>query len=119
MSRSPRPRLPRFGTDCTWLPGPSAAVCCPLARDNVLYSRRCVPIHGSIWGILRTWWTSSETCFLASTAGAGTPGYCRVTWFTRFSPVTANFILHLAVHSIAVLSLFSILRVTAGVRAAS
>ena len=43
------------------------------------------------------------------------PGYLI---HSLFSPVTANCILHLTVHSIAVLSLFSILRVTAGVRGA-
>jgi hypothetical protein len=43
------------------------------------------------------------------------PGY---VIHSLFSPVTANFIVHLTVHSIAVLSLFSVLRITAGVRAA-
>ena len=43
------------------------------------------------------------------------PGYLV---HSLFSPVAANCILHLAVHSVATFSLFSILRLTAGVRSA-
>ena len=88
-------------------------------RDNVLYSP---PWHTDAWfylGYFKDLADFKRDLFPGAHFGSRyswiLPGYLV---HSLFSPVTANFILHLTVHSIAVLSLFSILRVTAGVRAA-
>jgi hypothetical protein len=88
-------------------------------RDNVLYSP---PLRTDPWfylGYFKDLVDFKRDLFPSFHGGSRyswiLPGYLV---HSLFSPVTANFILHLAVHSIAVLSLFSILRVTAGVRAA-
>jgi hypothetical protein len=88
-------------------------------RDNVLYSP---PLHTDPWfylGYFKDLGDFKRDLFPGFHAGSRyswiLPGYLV---HSLFSPITANFILHLTVHSIAVLSLFSILRVTAGVRAA-
>ena len=88
-------------------------------RDNVLYSP---PLCTDPWfylGYFKDLVDFKRDLFPSFHSGSRyswiLPGYLV---HSLFSPVTANFILHLTVHSIAVLSLFSILRVTAGVRAA-
>jgi hypothetical protein len=88
-------------------------------RDNVLYSP---PLHTDPWfylGFFKDLVDFKRDLFPGSHMGSRyswiLPGYLV---HLLFSPVAANFILHLTVHSIAVLSLFSILRATAGARAA-
>jgi hypothetical protein len=88
-------------------------------RDNVLYSP---PLCTDPWfylGCFKDLVNFKRDLFPGSHFGSRypwiLPGYLI---HSLFSPVAANFILHLTVHSIAVLSLFSTLRVTAGVRAA-
>lgn len=88
-------------------------------RDNVLYSP---PWYTDPWfylGYFKDLVNFKRDLFPGAHFGSRyswiLPGYLI---HSLFSPVTANFILHLTVHSIATLSLFSILRVTAGVRAA-
>ena len=88
-------------------------------RDNVLYSP---PLHTDSWfylGYFKDLAEFKRDLFPNFHAGSRyswiLPGYLV---HALFSPVAANAILHLTVHSIAVLSLFSILRVTAGVRGA-
>lgn len=88
-------------------------------RDNVLYSPAW---HADPWfylGYFKDLVDFKRDLFPGFHAGSRyswiLPGY---VVHRLFAPVTSNFILHLTVHSIAVLSLFSILRATAGVRAA-
>ncbi|HYL38219.1 MAG TPA: hypothetical protein VEV17_20045 [Bryobacteraceae bacterium] len=88
-------------------------------RDNVLFSP---PMHTDPWfylGYFRTLADFKRDLF-PNFHGGGRyswilPGYLLHSWFP---PVAANFLLHLTVHSAAVLALFSILRTTSGARAA-
>ncbi len=88
-------------------------------RDSVLYSP---PMHTDPWfylGYFRTLVDFQRDLFPGFHAGT------RYSWIlpgwlvhSLLPPVAANFVLHLTVHSVAVLSLFFILRAVSGVRAA-
>jgi hypothetical protein len=88
-------------------------------RDNVLYSPPWCTDPWFYLGYFKDLADFKRDLFPGFHSGSRypwiLPGYLI---HSLFSPVTANCILHLTVHSIAVLSLFSILRVTAGVRGA-
>ena len=88
-------------------------------RDDVLYSP---PLHTDPWFYLG--YFRSLPDFKRDFA-PGFHGGSRYSWIlpgyivhSIFSPVAANLILHLTVHSVAVLSLFAILRNTIGLRSA-
>jgi hypothetical protein len=88
-------------------------------RDNALYSP---PYYGDPWfylGYFRNLLEFKRQFFYGFYYGS------RLSWIlpgvlihSLFSPVVANVVLHLAVQSTATLSLFSILRLTAGLRSA-
>jgi hypothetical protein len=88
-------------------------------RDNVLYSPPWCTDPWFYLGYFKDLADFKRDLFPTFHSGSRypwiLPGYLI---HSLFAPVIANCILHLTVHSIAVLSLFSILRVTAGVRGA-